>query len=148
VDASRTRICYYYYSGYLLVGNVLQFVKRNIPSLPVFVLLTFPVLFSLPFPLSFSGYDNDTLEYGKTKTHEHCQHPGDRDILVRAARGENTERTPVWLMRQAGRYMSAFREYSVVIPFRKRSMYQEWVGMKVSEPVGTATLVKTIRVTT
>lgn len=60
-------------------------------------------------------------EYGKTKTHEHCQNPGDRDILVRAARGEKTERTPVWLMRQAGRYMSAFREYSDVIPFRKRS---------------------------
>jgi uroporphyrinogen decarboxylase len=63
-------------------------------------------------------------EYGVMKTHEHCQkdsHPGDRDILVRAARGERTERTPVWLMRQAGRYMSSFREYSDVIPFRQRS---------------------------
>jgi hypothetical protein len=68
--------------------------------------------------------DSDTAlvhEYGLTKTHQHCQNPGDRDILVRAARGEKTERTPVWLMRQAGRYMSAFREYSDVIPFRKRS---------------------------
>mmetsp|Transcript_18960 Transcript_18960/g.39967 ORF Transcript_18960/g.39967 Transcript_18960/m.39967 type:complete len:410 (+) Transcript_18960:175-1404(+) len=46
---------------------------------------------------------------------------GDRDILVRAARGETTERTPVWLMRQAGRYMSAFRQYSDVYPFRERS---------------------------
>lgn len=44
-----------------------------------------------------------------------------RDILVRAARGEVTERTPVWLMRQAGRYMAAFREYSDVYPFRVRS---------------------------
>lgn len=26
--------------------------------------------------------------------------PGDADILVRAFRGENVERTPVWLMRQ------------------------------------------------
>jgi uroporphyrinogen decarboxylase len=60
-------------------------------------------------------------EYGKTVGHSHCDAPGDRDILVRAARGEVTERTPVWLMRQAGRYMSAFREYSDVIPFRKRS---------------------------
>ena len=46
---------------------------------------------------------------------------GDRDILVRAARGEIVERTPVWLMRQAGRYMAAFREYSNKYPFRQRS---------------------------
>ena len=45
----------------------------------------------------------------------------DRDILVRCARGEHTSRTPVWLMRQAGRYMSSFREYSDRIPFRERS---------------------------
>jgi uroporphyrinogen decarboxylase len=53
--------------------------------------------------------------------HNHCQEPGDRDILVRAARGETVERTPIWMMRQAGRYMAAFREYSDKIPFRKRS---------------------------
>jgi len=53
--------------------------------------------------------------------HEHCREPGDRDILIRAARGEKTERTPVWLMRQAGRYMAAFREYSTKYGFRQRS---------------------------
>ena len=47
--------------------------------------------------------------------------PGDRDILVRSARGEVVERTPVWLMRQAGRYMADFRKYSEVFPFRQRS---------------------------
>mmetsp|Transcript_498 Transcript_498/g.726 ORF Transcript_498/g.726 Transcript_498/m.726 type:complete len:443 (+) Transcript_498:94-1422(+) len=49
------------------------------------------------------------------------ENKGDRDILVRAARGEKVERTPVWLMRQAGRYMAAFREYSDKYPFRQRS---------------------------
>ncbi|KAL9180919.1 hypothetical protein ACHAXT_009724 [Thalassiosira profunda] len=53
---------------------------------------------------------------------------GDRDILVRAARGEVTERTPVWLMRQAGRYMAAFRQYSDKYPFRERS---ETPGMAI-----------------
>ncbi len=45
----------------------------------------------------------------------------DHDILLRVARGEQAHRTPVWLMRQAGRYMAAFREYSDKYPFRQRS---------------------------
>jgi len=45
----------------------------------------------------------------------------EHDILIRAARGEQTERTPVWLMRQAGRYMADFRKYSDRLPFRERS---------------------------
>ena len=45
----------------------------------------------------------------------------DHDILLRCARGEETSRTPVWLMRQAGRYMADFRKYSEKYPFRMRS---------------------------
>ena len=63
---------------------------------------------------------------GKVVEHSHCQEPGDRDILVRVARGEQVERTPVWLMRQAGRYMAAFREYSDKYPFRTRSETVEY----------------------
>jgi len=47
--------------------------------------------------------------------------PGEEDILLRAAKGEATERPPVWLMRQAGRYMPAFREFSTKYEFRQRS---------------------------
>ena len=46
---------------------------------------------------------------------------GNSDILVRALKGQQVERTPVWLMRQAGRYMADFRKYSEKYPFRQRS---------------------------
>ncbi|MEM1071957.1 MAG: uroporphyrinogen decarboxylase family protein [Planctomycetota bacterium] len=34
----------------------------------------------------------------------------DNDLVLRAMRGERTERTPVWLMRQAGRFDPAYRQ--------------------------------------
>lgn len=42
-------------------------------------------------------------------------------LLLRAARGQEVERSPVWLMRQAGRYMKAFKAISDAKPFRERS---------------------------
>ena len=45
----------------------------------------------------------------------------EHDLLVRAFRGEETERTPVWMMRQAGRYMKDFRVFSEKYGFRERS---------------------------
>eukprot|EP00897_Mesotaenium_endlicherianum_P007618 jgi/Mesen1/6885/ME000353S05914 len=49
------------------------------------------------------------------------QGPVEEPLLLRVARGEDAERTPVWLMRQAGRYMADFRKYSDKHPFRMRS---------------------------
>ncbi|KAF8631204.1 hypothetical protein AX15_002535 [Amanita polypyramis BW_CC] len=36
--------------------------------------------------------------------------PLKNDLLLRAAKGEKTERAPVWVMRQAGRYLPEFRK--------------------------------------
>lgn len=37
-------------------------------------------------------------------------HVSNDSLFMKACRGETTERTPIWMMRQAGRYMSEYRE--------------------------------------
>ncbi|ORX82403.1 uroporphyrinogen decarboxylase [Basidiobolus meristosporus CBS 931.73] len=43
--------------------------------------------------------------------------PLTNDLILRAARGEPTERAPVWIMRQAGRYLPEYREVASRHPF-------------------------------
>jgi len=53
-------------------------------------------------------------------------------LLLRAARGEKVERTPVWMMRQAGRHMAVYRDLVSKYPtFRERSETPE-VSLEVS----------------
>lgn len=52
--------------------------------------------------------------------------------LLRAARGEVLDRPPVWMMRQAGRYMKAYRELREKYPsFRERSENPE-IAIEIS----------------
>ena len=53
-------------------------------------------------------------------------------LLLRAAHGEALDRPPVWMMRQAGRYMKAYRDLREKYPsFRERSEIPE-VAIEVS----------------
>src|SRR5579859_3644676 len=46
-----------------------------------------------------------------------ASHPWTNSPFMKACRLETTDTTPVWLMRQAGRYMKAYRELRARVPF-------------------------------
>jgi uroporphyrinogen decarboxylase len=79
-----------------------------------------------PFQLA-SAVDAETTA-ATTKEGGATQDP----LLIRAARGEKTERTPVWMMRQAGRHIKEYRDLCKKWPtFRERSEIPE-VAVEVS----------------
>jgi uroporphyrinogen decarboxylase len=46
----------------------------------------------------------------ETGSDSSSRHPSFDSLFMKACRGEPTPRTPIWLMRQAGRYMAEYRE--------------------------------------
>eukprot|EP00468_Gymnochlora_sp_CCMP2014_P002393 CAMPEP_0167758232 /NCGR_PEP_ID=MMETSP0110_2-20121227/10356_1 /TAXON_ID=629695 /ORGANISM="Gymnochlora sp., Strain CCMP2014" /LENGTH=444 /DNA_ID=CAMNT_0007644489 /DNA_START=23 /DNA_END=1357 /DNA_ORIENTATION=- len=57
------------------------------------------------------------------------------DLMIRAARGEQTERVPVWMHRQAGRYLPEFRNFSDRFPFMYRCSTPEIATRLTIQPV-------------
>mmetsp|Transcript_25012 Transcript_25012/g.34823 ORF Transcript_25012/g.34823 Transcript_25012/m.34823 type:complete len:461 (+) Transcript_25012:1-1383(+) len=57
------------------------------------------------------------------------------DLLIRAAKGEETERVPIWMHRQAGRYLPEFRNYSDRFPFMYRCSTPEIATRLTIQPV-------------
>mmetsp|Transcript_17006 Transcript_17006/g.17067 ORF Transcript_17006/g.17067 Transcript_17006/m.17067 type:complete len:381 (+) Transcript_17006:91-1233(+) len=79
------------------------------------VLIIFGSIYSIAygFYLPASGYARSTLRLKMSS---------DDPLLLRAARGEDVERSPVWMMRQAGRHMQVYRELCKTHrTFRERS---------------------------
>jgi len=67
-----------------------------------------------------------------TEFKPHAVRQDQAPLLLRAARGEVVERTPVWMMRQAGRHMQAYRDLVKDYPtFRERSEIPE-VSLEIS----------------
>lgn len=57
------------------------------------------------------------------------------DLLLRALRGESTERVPVWMMRQAGRYLPDYRALREKYSFFERCQHPELATAITLQPV-------------
>ncbi|HTT15576.1 MAG TPA: uroporphyrinogen decarboxylase [Thermoplasmata archaeon] len=58
-----------------------------------------------------------------------------RDRLVRALRGEETDTTPIWLMRQAGRHLPGYRALRATHPILEIARSPELAAQVTLEPV-------------
>src|SRR5215475_7524393 len=57
------------------------------------------------------------------------------DLLLRTLRGEKTERSPVWMMRQAGRYLPDYRALKDKYSFFERCQNPELATAITIQPV-------------
>ena len=57
------------------------------------------------------------------------------DLIIKALRGESTERTPVWMMRQAGRYLPDYRRLRDKYDFFTRVQTPELATEITLQPV-------------
>ena len=57
------------------------------------------------------------------------------DILLKVLRGEEAERTPVWMMRQAGRYLPDYMKLKAKYSFFERVQTPELAAEITIQPV-------------
>ena len=61
--------------------------------------------------------------------------PDDNDLFLRACRGERGSRPPVWLMRQAGRYLPEYREVRKKVDFLTLCRTPELAAQVTLQPI-------------
>ncbi len=92
-------------------------------SMSVTILVTL-ILVALDKVSSFRNSNPGKLLRPRSRCHVVTNNDAEdiEPILLRAAKGNPVERTPVWMMRQAGRHMQAYRDLCKVHKtFRERS---------------------------
>src|SRR5271154_2082861 len=57
------------------------------------------------------------------------------DLLLRTLKGEDTERTPVWMMRQAGRYLPQYRTLREKYSFFERVQNPQLAAEITIQPI-------------
>ena len=62
-------------------------------------------------------------------------HAYSSDTFLRACRGEQVRHTPIWLMRQAGRYMAEYRALREQHPILDMMKNPEWAADVTMQPV-------------
>ncbi len=58
-----------------------------------------------------------------------------RDRVIRALRGEDTDTTPIWLMRQAGRHLPGYRQLREAHPILEIARTPELAAEVTLEPL-------------
>lgn len=65
-----------------------------------------------------SAFDNSHAQLKQTKNKMQTKRPDWKDgIMMKAVRGEPVDKTPIWMMRQAGRYMQEYRTVREKVSF-------------------------------
>jgi len=89
-------------------------------------------LFLLSAPAAIESFSTTSKPAPMPQTNTDASGKDIDPLLIRAARGEKTERVPVWMMRQAGRHIAEYRDLCKKHPtFRERSEIPE-VAVEVS----------------
>ena len=58
-----------------------------------------------------------------------------RELFLANAHGEKTDRTPIWIMRQAGRYLPEYREYRKQYTFEQLAKTPEAAATVTAQPI-------------
>ena len=61
--------------------------------------------------------------------------PDGKTLFEKAARGIRTERTPVWVMRQAGRYLPEYRALRKTVDFLTATKTPEIAAQITLQPI-------------